>query len=610
VILPSPLQASTNSLLCAASTFDTVSSSPPDAVQFFTFIYGIFPCNVIRFLRAPIDYLRKAQYDSPFEDTWEDTIDELAVQTRSAPVLRRHVLHPALVTLTAENEVSDKQRWRDHDAADITAECINLFLGTWHDSHEDSQFATVRDRAFSTASAATSDPRSRSASLGAESQDLTKAELRKMLEQTQPTPLLRDSTVLRPGAARQFSPLRIGSGRAMTEASSAAQRSANEADEILSRYTALRWGAPLQSTTTVRTPSGGSEPPASRPTRSATMWGAPQHQPPHTSSGLAFHQPRSGLASAVTTAAHSSAANARSTGAAGKLSETLSTPPSPLSQALRSRTRERSGSMSSVLSLLPSSTDASSVVPRSSHDHPLISSMLKQSSRSTAGSPVLRPVRTEVYTELAYLQRENLLLRNELNFELYLKEQHLRHIGRLHRDRIADTALEAERQNLYHSVRVMRAQLSATLQAQERQRAEVATTKSRHSAWENELNQKLKTYREERKTWMAEGRELRVSDLHRIAASTADTCACRAHWKMRVQQSRCRHARSTRQAPSSSSCGSKSVWTDSSCPRLPSTSARCSSSRWRCRRGATTCAAARSSAARWSCCSRAGRRCR
>lgn len=49
---------------------------------------------------------------------------------------------------------------------------------------------------------------------------------------------------------------------------------------------------------------------------------------------------------------------------------------------------------------------------------------------------------------LAALKREVLLLRNELNFELFLKQQHLQHIGRLHREHVLDTSVEAERQRL------------------------------------------------------------------------------------------------------------------------------------------------------------------
>lgn len=91
------------------------------------------------------------------------------------------------------------------------------------------------------------------------------------------------------------------------------------------------------------------------------------------------------------------------------------------------------------------------------------------------------------------------MLRNELRFELYMKEQLLIHIGRLHRDRITDAANEAEQQNLQHTIRALQAQL-ATLQTRlERQRSEVQATSGRHVQWERELNAKLSTYRDERR---------------------------------------------------------------------------------------------------------------
>ncbi|WFD00807.1 hypothetical protein MYAM1_003559 [Malassezia yamatoensis] len=108
------------------------------------------------------------------------------------------------------------------------------------------------------------------------------------------------------------------------------------------------------------------------------------------------------------------------------------------------------------------------------------------------------------------------LLQVEHKFELYLKEQLLSHIGRLHRDRIGDAAAEAEHQNLYHNLRTLRSQLQATQARSDRQRAEAQAANSRHIAWEKELNAKLNTYREERRNWTTEKQQLlkQLSDAH------------------------------------------------------------------------------------------------
>ncbi|KAI8378436.1 Hamartin protein-domain-containing protein [Blakeslea trispora] len=104
---------------------------------------------------------------------------------------------------------------------------------------------------------------------------------------------------------------------------------------------------------------------------------------------------------------------------------------------------------------------------------------------------------------VAALKREVLLLRNELNFELFLKQQHLQHIGRLHREHVLDTSVEAERQQLYNTTRLLKAQLNQTTLALEKLKAESALTKQKHIKWEDEQSVKLRNYREQRKEWQA-----------------------------------------------------------------------------------------------------------
>lgn len=115
------------------------------------------------------------------------------------------------------------------------------------------------------------------------------------------------------------------------------------------------------------------------------------------------------------------------------------------------------------------------------------------------------------------------LLQVEHKFELYLKEQLLLHIGRLHRDRIADAAAEAEHQSLYHTLRTLRTQLQAAQTRAERQRAETQAVSQRHIQWERELNAKLNTYREERRSWATERQSLlkQLSDANTTNASQA-----------------------------------------------------------------------------------------
>ncbi|CAG8494593.1 1181_t:CDS:10 [Ambispora leptoticha] len=102
---------------------------------------------------------------------------------------------------------------------------------------------------------------------------------------------------------------------------------------------------------------------------------------------------------------------------------------------------------------------------------------------------------------ISFLQREIMLLRNELNFELYLKQQHLQHIGRLHRDHVLDASVEAERQNLYNTCRTLKSQLANTQLAFDRQKSETSSNKKKQAHWESELHTKLKALREEKREW-------------------------------------------------------------------------------------------------------------
>ncbi|GAB5592451.1 hypothetical protein Unana1_07351 [Umbelopsis nana] len=105
---------------------------------------------------------------------------------------------------------------------------------------------------------------------------------------------------------------------------------------------------------------------------------------------------------------------------------------------------------------------------------------------------------------VAALKREVLLLRNEMNFEMFLKQQHLQHIGRLHREHVMDTSVEAERQQLYNTTRMLQHQLQRTTTALEKLKAENAASKVKHIKWEEEQSEKLRDYREKRKLWQSE----------------------------------------------------------------------------------------------------------
>lgn len=106
---------------------------------------------------------------------------------------------------------------------------------------------------------------------------------------------------------------------------------------------------------------------------------------------------------------------------------------------------------------------------------------------------------------IALKEREILLLRSELQHELYLKGQHVQHMGTLHRQKVLDSGYEADRQALMNQVKFYRSQLADRQSLLEKQRTEAATARSAHVKWEGELRAKNRSLKDERRAWRLEG---------------------------------------------------------------------------------------------------------
>lgn len=62
-------------------TLSTSSTPPLDA--YFSSLYYLFPCNLLRFVRGPAAYLRNRDYESPYIVSWEDALDEDNIRSKS-----------------------------------------------------------------------------------------------------------------------------------------------------------------------------------------------------------------------------------------------------------------------------------------------------------------------------------------------------------------------------------------------------------------------------------------------------------------------------------------------------------------------------------------------
>jgi hypothetical protein len=110
---------------------------------------------------------------------------------------------------------------------------------------------------------------------------------------------------------------------------------------------------------------------------------------------------------------------------------------------------------------------------------------------------------------MAALQREIMLLRNDLNFERYLKAQHSAHIGQMQRKHIKEATAEADTQNLINTNKTLKAKLAKMNEQYAQLKKETLTRRNQTQNWERELTGKVKSYREESKSRQGEEETLR-----------------------------------------------------------------------------------------------------
>jgi Hamartin protein len=114
----------------------------------------------------------------------------------------------------------------------------------------------------------------------------------------------------------------------------------------------------------------------------------------------------------------------------------------------------------------------------------------------------------ELYNS-AILQRELMLLKNELTFEKFQKQKYLEQIGHLQRKNMSDISVEADTQTLMNKNRALKARLSKFDERYEQLKKEVTASRSQAKKYEDQLTAKLKSLKEEEKQWQLENERLR-----------------------------------------------------------------------------------------------------
>lgn len=341
---------------CVDYTFSKLSAPPsnPQTGAFFTSLYGLYPCNFLKFLHKPYVYFNDNQFKIPEE------FDEETFKGRTIPQVTRHMLHPNLVVMDAESELTDKTRWMKMEPPDVIAQIMGLDL---------------------------TNAASRVAFMTSDEDDENKEEQLDLLDES------------------------------LWDKSNDAIAAATAADS----------------------------PPYEQVPYSADKQQEPSSKPVMISNIVALHK------------------------------------------ALKSGAEVLVGDDVWDAGLEPTVATTSNNVD--------------ETPTATSNNIDTNHMSSETKLLLAALKREVLLLRNELNFELFLKQQHLQHIGRLHREHVLDSSVEAERQQLYNTTRMLKAQLNQTTTHLEKLKAESALTKQKHIKWEDEQSGKLRNYRDARREW-------------------------------------------------------------------------------------------------------------
>ncbi|KAF4960290.1 hypothetical protein FSARC_10514 [Fusarium sarcochroum] len=148
---------------------------------------------------------------------------------------------------------------------------------------------------------------------------------------------------------------------------------------------------------------------------------------------------------------------------------------------------------------------------------------------------------TETNTQVSHLQRQILLLQNDLNFERYLKQQHMAHIGDLRRRHMEEAVTEAETQNLLITNRNLKHRFEEAKKAEMQVRKDSEKSRALAKKWEADLSTKLKKLRDESKRLKADFEALQkeldnsTAERDKLRVLLCDAEVKEINWKQNMQ---------------------------------------------------------------------------
>ncbi|KAG0038889.1 hypothetical protein BGZ82_010474 [Podila clonocystis] len=451
----------------------------PDPTAIFTFLYGLFPNSLLKFLHSPREYISQAISPtgsprqgsgtasngevemvtspdvggvmSPKELTAATNmyIDEDLLKSRVQCLLKRHSLHPDLLSLTSEQEITNKIRWQKLEPMEIVAMCVGLDIwsaggpfgmGPVLRSIEEDSRGTVQQDSDTDDDLTDENPHDRRPDPSTPNETHPHDIEVHSSEESDTTPmeLLSQEEFFGPRAVHE--PSRYSS-------------------------TVFPTGNRISERSTSSHASGVHSPPRSR-TKSREVRMSQILRNFTTLRGLDHDD-------YLTEAANKNFGT-------GVL--------------LKDRRASKSSRTSEGSTIL---TD----IPNDSQHLALIASQLNtDEDRRDPAVTTLLLLTQEYRKTIIHLERDLLMAKNELNFELFLKQQHIQQISKVHRAHVLDASVEAERQNLYNTCRSLKAQLQETKLLLEKEKFELNQRKTKQTHWDTELKNKLQTFRDERKT--------------------------------------------------------------------------------------------------------------
>ncbi|KAK9430894.1 Hamartin protein-domain-containing protein [Lipomyces doorenjongii] len=537
-------------------SFDDPPSAGPDSLtvnysRIFTFIYGLYPIHFLTFLTSPRRYFRMR--GAEMSDYIKYDIDDIAL--RSQIMSRRHLLHPNFFRYTFESEISDRQRWDlAGTAEDVAAFCITLdtknlempemqeptviFRG-FHDHREHSTedqlhaFMSLDESAETHVENVAPDERPTDSGT-AEVQDVMHRDeafsvidaLDEIPEDSYLFPAddnigrASDRASIATGSDDQSSGVRISApivepfmGKGLQSTSSESERSKIVTSPSFKPQT------PIAESVSSISGSGEMSP------------GGNAHRPiMDIESILENHRDINSLVmsrrgSAETASLGMSSPVYRSQ-QHGSLSESISSLklPAPITninpnigpEIEHTTSREegrRHASVASSIKSLPlspktqSSPGVSRQNPKSptsfmqlSHSHFLGSSSIT----AVSNTGPAQDLKVQVQVPVTYLQRQLLVLRNELNFERYLKQLRLRNLRRLKEQYSILQRDDANTQGLLLSNRMLQTKIERLQTDAKKQHASLTTLATDRAKYSNQLLQKNRDLKAERDQWKTE----------------------------------------------------------------------------------------------------------